>query len=314
VLSGSASVGLQDCFVRKFDDQGQTQWTCQFGTNTKDEVFGMAVDRTYKSFVVGNTLGAFTGQTASGKQDCFISKLDASGKILWTRQFGSTKDDYATNVSSDNQDGAFVVGYTDGGVFPDQTASGTRDCFVARYDSTGNQLWLHQFGSKSLSNASDVATDTTGNAYIVGWVNGSLTVDSAPITKNAFMRKYDKSGSVVWTRQFTAGADTLGYGVCCDESGGVYITGACSGSLSGEPYVWNMDIFIRKYSTGGVVTWTHELGAYANDYGYSIAVDGIGDAYISGSTVGNFFGQTSPNKGPSSLLAKFSLHSLSVAK
>jgi len=94
----------------------------------------------------------------------------------------------------------------------------------------------------------------------------------------------------------------------------VYITGACSGSLSGEPFVERMDIFIRKYSTSGLETWTHELGAYANDYGYSIAVDSAGGVFISGGTVGNFFGQTSPNKGQCALVAKFSLHSLVVAK
>src|SRR2546425_1032036 len=105
---------------------------------------GIAVDAS-GVYVAGLTWDALPGQTSAGSGDAFLRKYDASGNVLWTRQFGSSDFDQADNVAVDAS-GAYVAGVT-AGAFPGQTSAGSADAFVIKYDTSGNVLWTRQFGS-----------------------------------------------------------------------------------------------------------------------------------------------------------------------
>src|SRR5712691_3634240 len=73
----------------------------QFGSRAYDEAWGVTVDAS-GGYAVGYTLGAFQGQHARGGRDAFVRKYDANGKVVWTRQFGTSADDSAYQVAADN--------------------------------------------------------------------------------------------------------------------------------------------------------------------------------------------------------------------
>ena len=98
-LPGQTSAGGVDAYVRKYDAAGNELWTRQFGTGDTDQAFGIAVNAP-GVYVVGVTAGALPGQTTAG-DDVFVRKYDAGGTELWTRQFGSASDDFATGVAAD---------------------------------------------------------------------------------------------------------------------------------------------------------------------------------------------------------------------
>jgi len=50
-------------------------------------------------YVVGEVRAALPSQTSAGAEDAFIRKYDASGNVLWTRQFGGDSYDGASGVA-----------------------------------------------------------------------------------------------------------------------------------------------------------------------------------------------------------------------
>jgi hypothetical protein len=211
-----------------------------------------------------------------------------------------------------------VVGRTEG-VLPGQTARGYEDSFIAKYDTSGNLVWMRQFGSKSVTKTYSVACDPGGNIYVCGWVFDALSGDFPTYAKEGFVRKYNASGSEVWTRQFSAGGDALVYDIHCDKDGGVYITGSVGGDLAGaqsdsNSFSLTTDLYVRKYTPGGAISWTIKVDSLGYDDGYSIDVDGSGDIFISGTTNGKFLDQTNPDINNCALVAKFSLHNPLAAK
>ena len=106
------------------------------------------------------------------------------------------------------------------------------------------------------------------------------------------------SQSFEWVNQPLAatpfGGDEEGRAIAKDASGNIYVTGFFSGSADFDPGagVANLssagfqDIFIAKYDASGNYVWARQVGSTSEDIGNGIAIDGSGNAYVTGSFVG----------------------------
>src|SRR5262249_28076768 len=145
--------------------------------------------------------------TSAGAKDAFLRKYDASGALIWTRQFGTSGVDYVYNIAA-NSSGIFVVGYTDG-TFAGETAAGGGDAFIRMYDTNGNVLWTRQYGSSAYDAAFNAVADANG-VYIGGETIGTLPGQSSAGYIDGWFRRYDNSGNAGVTRQFgSAGHDSV---------------------------------------------------------------------------------------------------------
>ncbi len=163
--------------------------------------------------------------------------------------------------------------------------------------------WVSQLGTSLSEVSRSVAIDGLGNAYISGYTTGSLGGPNAGNNYDAFMAKYDPSGALLWTRQLGTSSYDYSYSVAIDGSGNAYISGETGGSLGGAN-AGGYDAFLAKYDESGALLWTQQLGTSGDDVSYSVAIDGSGNAYISGETYGDLDG---PNAGYyDAFLAKFS--------
>ena len=211
--------------------------------------------------------------------------------VEWTRQFGSTgKDDaYGVAVSSN----AIYSGGETFGTVAGGTNAGKSDAFASKFDLQGAHQWTVQFGTAENDNISGVAADATG-VYVVGYTNAGLQGSNAG-SSDAFIRKYDTDGNVVWTRQFgTSGVDWA-RAVAVDGNG-VYVTGQANGTLPGQTPAGGDDVFVRKYDLGGNEVWTRQFGSSSGDQGYGIAVDTSG-VYVVGQTNGTLVSQAQGRDG-----------------
>jgi uncharacterized protein (TIGR03437 family) len=157
------SSGSFNFWVRKYDANGNEQWTSQFGPG--QHMRAAAVDGT-GVYAVGNMGGgALPGQTSSGGYDAFVKKYDLNGNPLWARQFGTGVSDIPYGAGSDGS-GVYLVGTTFG-ILPGQTSSGNYDSYIRKYDTSGNEIWTLQFGSKASDRANGVAANSSG-VYIAG--------------------------------------------------------------------------------------------------------------------------------------------------
>lgn len=89
----TASSGGLDAFVAGFTDSGATvsaDTLTYVGTGSTDSAGQLTVDSSGNVYLTGTTTGTFAGQTrnANGTQNAFVTALDSSGNISWTRQYG----------------------------------------------------------------------------------------------------------------------------------------------------------------------------------------------------------------------------------
>ena len=159
----------------------------------------------------------------------------------------------------------YVAGHTVG-AFAGQTlaSQGQPDVFLTRYDEQGNAIWSRQFGSTEQDHGTGVTVDLTG-VYVVGWTQGALPGQSFLGDYDAFIRKYDVNGNVLWTRQFGTAAQEQAFGVATDGTG-IYVVGYTQGPLApGTPANPGEDAFIRRYDANGNEVWTKQFGSPSGD-------------------------------------------------
>lgn len=280
---GAPHVGSRDAFLSKVDAAGTVQWSRQFGTNGIDEFNGVATDSVGNAYVTGYTGSIFLF-------DALLRKYDADGNLQWTRQVNTAGEDFGIGVTVDLGGNVYMTGSTQGSL--DGMNAGSHDAYLQKYDTAGNLQWTRQFGTVGIDAGSGVSTDSLGNVYIVGWTEGDLAAPNAG-PYDAYLRKYDASGVLQWTRQLGTVSDDQGVGISADALGGIYISGATQGSLDGIN-AGDWDSFVSKYDAAGNLRWTRQLGTAFSDQSYSVSTDSLGNAYISGFTYGSLDG---PNLG-----------------
>ncbi|MBI3934793.1 MAG: hypothetical protein HY316_08870 [Acidobacteria bacterium] len=150
--------------------------------------------------------------------------------------------------------------------------------------------WIRQFGTASTDQGFDAVLYSSG-VYFAGSVGGALPGQSYAGGGDAFVRKFDTNGNILWTRQFgTTGAD-VAFGLAVDASG-VYVVGLTTGTFPGQFSTGLTDAFVRKYTLNGSELWTRQFGTDGNDRASSIDVVGSG-IYVIGFVGGTLPGQIS---------------------
>jgi hypothetical protein len=281
-LGDMPNAGGSDAFISKFDAAGNLLWRTprlvptsrQIGTSSDDHGYGVSADGLGNVYMSGRTAGSLGGTNAGG-DDAFITKWDANGALLWTRQLGTAGDDYSNGVSADGLGNVYITGYTGGSLDGVQTGN---DAFVSKFDAAGTLLWTRQPGLSGFDASLGVSADDLGNVVISGNAGAG-----------AFVTKYDAAGALLWTRQLSARGYVQSQGVSTDKLGNVYISGYSDGSLA-TPSAGQTEAFIRKYDADGAVLWTRQLGSAGNDYSFGASADDLGNVYITGRTQGNLGG------------------------
>lgn len=275
------SNGNGDAFVLQYTRSGQSLLSKQIGGSQSDSGMSVSGDQSGNIYVAGRTLGTVAAPNA-GKWDAFVSKLTPGGTIDWFRQFGTDEFDYGGYLGVDTTGNIYVAGRTDAPLFG--THHGSSDVYVMKLDPNNGLLWSTQFGTASIDETLNLATDPTGGAVVVGRTYGRIG-DRAYGNADAFVLKYNADGTLGWTHQIGTSAAEYGSGVDVDQFGNVYLTGFTGGRL-GEESFGSRDIFLTKISPVGEELWTTQIGSAGSDWAYSVAVGNDRAIYLAGETTG----------------------------
>ena len=297
-----------DAFVAKYDTSGTVQWATSIGGTGSEDGYDIATDSSGNVYVTGIYLGTVTigstTLTSTSSYDAFVVKYDTSGTVQWAKSIGgSAGPDYGYGIATDSSGNVYVIGRYYGNTItfaPGTTLTNTNqddtggefattDVFVVKYDTSGTVQWARGFGGSNNDLGYGIATDSSGNVYVTGKFYGSsVTIGSTTLTgsnfDNAFVAKYDTSGTVQWARGISGA--TAGDGIATDSGGNVYVIGHYSGSVTiGSTTltsVGSADVFVAKYDTSGTVQWARSIGGTSTDFGYGIATDSGGNVYVIG--------------------------------
>lgn len=281
-----ASAGGPDAFLMKFDSSGTELWRQQIGSAAHDYSNSVALDGSDNVYISGYTSGSLEG-TSAGDNDAFLIKFDSSGSELWTKQLGTVESDLSRSLAVDSSGNAYISGHTTGSL--EGTNAGDSDAFLTKFDSSGTELWRQQIGTASVDISLSVAIDSLGNAYISGGTLGDLGGAHAGGLWDAFLTKFDSNGTELWIKQIGTVENDLSRSVAVDGSGNVYISGNTNGSLEGTN-AGVRDAFLMKLDSNGSELWAQQIGTTGHDASDSVAIDNLGNAYISGNTNGSLEG------------------------
>ncbi|KKL57433.1 hypothetical protein LCGC14_2235450, partial [marine sediment metagenome] len=96
---------------------------------------------------------------------------------------------------------------------------------------------------------------------------------------DAFLLKYDSSGNLLWNKSWGGFDNDYGRGIALDDSGYVFIMGYTESYGAGG---W--DALLLKYDSSGNLLWNKTWGGSSIDNGGKIALDGLGNVFITGYT------------------------------
>ncbi len=314
---GNANIagGNYDGFIACFNTFGSCQWLAPFGglgdQHAGDCAFSTSLSCLYVTGNYGTTTMSIGSNTlintsASGKEDVFIARYTTGGLPVWAKTTGaSNSDDYAYSVSVDASGypyfggtfaatmvfGTTVIGTTT------LTSYGSQDMFLAKYSDVGVFQWAKGIGSNQSGDYfSNIKIDATNNVFISGYYYGApLTLGTLTLANagsyDAFVAKYNSAGTAIWANRI-GGSDTdYGYDIALDGNSNVYFTGGFAGTVItvGAITLTNTtpgsltDAFVAKYNSSGVPQWAINPVGAADEVGYGIAADAIGNVYATGS-------------------------------
>ena len=201
--------GIGDFWVIKTDSLGIKQWDKVYG--------GSEYERFYTVKEIGNQGYILSGQSRSGISgnkstisrgfmDYWIVRIDASGNILWDKDYGSTQDDYFQTMER-GQDGKYLLaGWSVAGVSGDKTqpSKGGYDLWIIKVDTSGNISWDKDFGGSGNEDEFSSIRVSTDGGYLLGatsYSNASGDKSNNNLgVEQPWILKIDSVGTLQWEK------------------------------------------------------------------------------------------------------------------
>ena len=307
--------GGTDAFITKFNSSGEHQWTLTFGGTGNDAAIDVDVMGTDIINVCGYFSDSFdfdpTGgiqlRTSLGGTDAFLIQLDSAGGVKWVDAWGGTSDDGANSICTNGSLAtAYCAGYFRGIVDFDPnapvfaaTSNGGIDCFVTKFDNSGNWINTLTWGAGTDDSANGVRATYTGDYYVTGFYSGTVDFDPGPGTDprncagllDGFLLKLDSADTAVFTRTWGGMFFDEGRDLVLDDSGNAYVAGYFTDTADFNPYGGPSDYktshgltdaFLAKFSSAGNYEWCAYWGGPAADVAFSVARGSAGEIFTGG--------------------------------
>ncbi|MGH7451285.1 MAG: SBBP repeat-containing protein, partial [bacterium] len=239
-------------------------------SNKSDIAYALTIDSG------GNVYVAGASTAANDYSDYATVKYDGVGNQLWVKRFNGfgNNNDVAKAITVDGAGNIYVTGSSVG-------SNGLRDYVTIKYNSAGAQQWSRRYNGAGNHHdeANALVVDGNGNVYATGSSVGSNgNQDYATI-------KYNSVGTQLWVKRYNGlgNNNDIANALAVDGSGNVYVTGSSTVSNGFYDYV------TVKYNNMGVQQWASRYNGSGNhnDEAKAIALDGTGNVYVTGSSVGS---------------------------
>lgn len=267
----------------------------QLGTTGIDISYNAATDPSGNLYLAGSTSGPLQGDS-KGFTDAWVAKFDGSANKIQGQQIGTSTGDIAYEVATDKDGNYYLAGST-GGSLVASKKSEVQDAWVAKYDSSGKQLWGRQVGSNKTGGESNTAfgldVDDTGNVYLSGLAikeNTNPDFDFG-VQDDSWITKFDSNGNEQWFNQIGGTFFDESYDLTTDAEGNSYIVGWTQGLVEeSDPSrdLLKYDVWIAKYNPGGEQQWVQQLGSKDQglEFAWATDTDSKGNIYVTGWTTG----------------------------
>jgi hypothetical protein len=313
--------GFGDAFVTKINANGTALlYSTYLGGSGFEWGNGIAVDAADNAYVTGYTTSTdfpvanAIEPKAPGQGNSFVTKINADGSaFIYSTYLGGSDNDSGSGIAADRAGNTYVTGWTDSTDFPtvnalQPTSHGGSDAFVTKINANGTAfVYSTYLGGAGADSAQGIAVDAEGNTYVTGYtwsvdfpMVNAIQSTFAGGTWDGFVTEINPGGSgLVYSTYLGGSGDDLSLGIAVDTAGNAYVAGQ---TVSTDFPIVNAiqptkrgveDVFVTKISSGGsAFVYSTYLGGASHDFGYGIAADAAGSAYVIGYTSSKNFPKT----------------------
>lgn len=282
--SSPSSNSSDDCFIAKYNTNGNHQWAFSIGGSDNDRGDAIDFDNTGHIYVTGHFVGNNTdfnpnptlSNTLNGNNplNLFVSKYTTNGDYEWAFNLGGTSSvgNYTKDIMADNLGHIYVAGRFHGTADFDADPINTNmmtatslDPFVAKYDDDGTHQWAFKISPTSgHCEITTIKTDNNGSIIIAGEMQGS-NIDFDPSSNtnslsgngldDIFVASYTTNSNYEWAFNFGGTTNDNALDLLVKNNSlflGGYYSGSSDFSSSSIPYSINstgfLTGFLAKYS------------------------------------------------------------------
>ena len=300
-----------EAFLCKFDSCGILKWCTYFGTSAYDSGEKIALTNDGNIVFCGYTSGVTSHTTlgcfqpiSGGGYDCFITKINPNGTIIWSTYFGKSGGDFAFEIKVDNYDNIIIGGtttspnlYTTASSFQ-QVKQANTDAFIARFDKNGQLKWSTYYGGNA---SEDIHALTIDNNYNIVGIGGSFSTNLSTSIgahqsindglMDGYIIKLDSNCNRIFSSYLGGSAIDDLWGNTTDALGNIYLSGHTTSTdfdlTIGAYQTTNNgsnDWFISKFSATGAFLKSTLLGGSLNDINSRMVISGTNELTLIGKT------------------------------
>ena len=283
-----------DYWLLKFDQNNNLQWQKTYG-GSGDDRGNELIQTTDGGYAILGYSQSNDGDVSEnfGFSDYWVSKLDASGNILWKNSLGYAGTDIGISLIETNDLGFLLTGVLDvtasdgnGNSKNTKINHAGGDYWVIKLNTTGEKQWSKYYGGSFTDTPYD-AIETEDNGYIIVGSSDSADVDisSNQGTYDFWVIKINNTGTLVWEKSFGGSEIDEAFGIIKSSDGNYVIVGDTrSNDKDVSQNNGASDLWVIKIDPSGNLLWEKTYGGTSFDAGRSISNTSDNGFLISGSS------------------------------
>ncbi|HVZ39206.1 MAG TPA: SBBP repeat-containing protein [Candidatus Kapabacteria bacterium] len=305
------------------------------GGSGDDGAYAVAVDASGNAYIAGyaaawsappsdsfpRTVGAYDRTFNGGTVDAFVAKFDCvSDTLVYSTVIGGSNFEDARAIVLDNQNNAYVCGFTGSSDFPTTASAyartyigGLSDAFVLRLNQNGSALDFSTYiGGLGADGAYALRLGPGGDIRVAGFTQAA----DYPVTRGAYDTTFNGAPGDIFVSSLSLNGSTLNSstyvggsgndspnGMVLDAAGNAYVVGITSstdfpttGNAIDKTFNGGAsDVVVFKLNPGNTaLLYSTYVGGNAEDIGSDIALTSLGAITFCGSTSSHDY-PTTPN-------------------
>ncbi len=211
IFAQSSSKAL---FLVKYGQSGNYHWSKSISGSAIKVVNDVVTDSENSIYLTGYFEDSLfidaTTLIATQGQHFFILKFDASGNLIFGKNYGISGSIRGNTIEIDSNNDVIVGGYFNGTVNFDGFLLESNNLhfglFLVKFNPTGMAVWAKEALGVFNNICSSVTIDSENNIYLSGSFIGvmilsdNLQIATPGFKENLFLLKYNTSGSPIWAR------------------------------------------------------------------------------------------------------------------
>jgi hypothetical protein len=249
-------------YLVKTNASGTLLWERNYGGAGWEK--GYSVQQTTDG---GYVVAGYTRSFGNGNQ-VYLVKTDASGTLLWERNYGGTSWEEGWSVQQTTDGGYIVAGYTN-------SFGNLSQFYLIKTNASGTLLWQRNYGGTG-SDFGWSVQQTSDGGYIVAGYSYSFGNNG-----QVYLIKTNASGDTLWSRIYYDRENVGGRSVQQTSDGGYIVAGKTAYDMT------HHDVYLLKTNASGDILWTRtygDNGGSNSDDGYSVQQTSDGGYIVAGYT------------------------------